>query len=315
MFIQSLKYDYQTAAILVEYVTKAEAREMSAKLSRSIFRKGELEQFEGLVTGITSVENYLVVATDAGADELDQIIEFIKDKADPDQEDENDYEQKGTNESYYDDEPSPFETYEAYVASDMEDILNERGIRGRGHDKYLDTLDKDLQIRKELRRFFDEDVDEEEAAERLIELIDKNDINEDFSMGVEGPTGLNQGIPHGGPGKGVIPAPLFGKGKPMSREEHKEDKKKLKKALDALDLYGVKVKKVTEAMPEYFCRNPWTVEDLENYLHDDDGFSWDEVDCLIENNRELITSMLEQGKSPEEVSADLDYSCLKDLEV
>lgn len=234
MFIQRLKYDYQTGGILVEYVTKAEAREMSAKLCRSIFGKGELEQFDGLVTGITSVENYLVVGTDAGADELDQIIEFIKDKADPDQYDEDDYEQKET--------------------------------------------------------------------------------NEDFSMGVSGPTGLNQGIPHGGPGKGVIPAPLFGKGKPMSREEQKEDKKKLKKALDALDLYGVKVKKVTEAMPEYFCRNPWTVEDLENYLHDDDGFSWDEVDCLIENNRELITSMLEQGKSPEEVSADLDDSCLKDLE-
>jgi hypothetical protein len=168
---------------------------------------------------------------------------------------------------------------------------------------------------------FDEDLEALEAAEQCIHDYvnhvneSKSDVNEDFSMGVEGPTGLNQGIPHGGPGKGVIPAPLFGKGKTVSRDE---DEKKLKKALDVLDVYGVKVKKTKkvseDAMPEYFCRNPWTVEDLENYLHDDDGFSWDEVDCLIENNRELITSMLEQGKSPEEVSADLDDSCLKDLE-
>ena len=231
MFIQSLKCDYQTAAILVEYVTKAEAREMSDKLSRSIFGKGELEEFDGLVTGITSVENYLVVATDAGADELDQIIEFIKDEADPDPEDENDYEQKGTNESY-DDEFSPFETYEAHVASDMEDILNELGIRGRGHDKYLDMLDKDLRIRKELRRFFKEDVDEEEAAERLIDLMDENGLNEDFSMGVSGPTGLNQGIPHGGPGKGCLPKPLYNpkaKAVPPKEEDDKDTEENLKK--------------------------------------------------------------------------------------
>jgi hypothetical protein len=152
MFIQSLKYDYQTGGILVEYVTKAEAREMSAELCRSIFGKGELEQFDGLVTGITSVENYLVVGTDAGADELDQIIEFIKDKADPDQYDEDDYEQKET--------------------------------------------------------------------------------NEDFSMGVSGPTGLNQGIPHGGPGKGCLPKPLYNpnaKAVPPKEEDDKDTEENLKK--------------------------------------------------------------------------------------
>ena len=255
MFIQSLKYDYQTAAILVEYVTKAEAREMMAKLSRSIFRKGELEQFEGLVTGITSVENYLVVATDAGADELDQIIEFIKDEADPDQEDENDYDQKGTNESY-NDEPSEFETYEAYVASDMEDILNDLGIRGSGHDKYLDTLDKDLRIRKELRRFFREGVDEEEAAERLIDLIDQ--INEDFSMGVSGPTGLNQGIPHGGPGKGCLPKPLYNpkaKAVPAKEKDDKDTEENLKKMRSAKKLLKNEGYVLERAVPEYFCRS------------------------------------------------------------
>lgn len=235
MFIQSLKYDYQTAGILVEYVTKSEAREMMAKLSRSIFRKGELEQFEGLVTGITSVENYLVVATDAGADELDQIIEFIKDEADPDQEDENDYEQKET--------------------------------------------------------------------------------NEDFSMGVSGPTGLNQGIPHGGPGKGCLPKPLYNpkaKAVPAKEKDDKDTEENLKNLRSAKKLLkneGFALVR-ENAVPEYFCRHPFTVEDLENYLHDEDGFEWDEVDCLIDNNRDMILNKLEQGMSPERISADLDDSCL-----
>ena len=51
MFIQSLKYDYQTAGILVEYVTKSEARQMSSKLIKAIFEKGgELNKFEGFIS-------------------------------------------------------------------------------------------------------------------------------------------------------------------------------------------------------------------------------------------------------------------------
>ena len=160
---------------------------------------------------------------------------------------------------------------------------------------------------------FEDDLEALEAAEKCIRDY-VNQMNEDFSIGVEGPTGLNQGIPHGGPGKGVIPAPLFGKGKPMSREEQKEDKKKLKKALDALDLYGVKVKKVTEAMPEYFCRNPWTVDDVDHYLYDELGFNGDEVDDLIALNLDLINELLEKGKSPEEIADAIDYSTVQDAE-
>ena len=77
MFIQSLKYDYQTAGILVEYVTKSEANPMKSMLIRSIFEKGELGKFEGYVTGVYSVENYLFVGTDLGADQLDVIIEYF----------------------------------------------------------------------------------------------------------------------------------------------------------------------------------------------------------------------------------------------
>ena len=124
---------------------------------------------------------------------------------------------------------------------------------------------------------FEDDLEALEAAEQCIHDY-VNHVNEDFSMGVEGPTGLNQGIPHGGPGKGVIPAPLFGKGKIVTRDD---DKKKLKKALDVLDVYGVKVKKTKkvseDAMPEWFCRNPWTIDDVDHYLYHDLGFDGGET--------------------------------------
>ena len=176
---------------------------------------------------------------------------------------------------------------------------------------------------------FDDDLEALEATEQCImDYVNKvnttsestvdNDksekMDEDFSMGVEGPTGLNQGIPHGGPGKGVIPAPLFGKGKIVTRDD---DKKKLKKALDVLDVYGVKVKKkkVSEdAMPEWFCRNPWTVDDVDHYLYHDLGFESGEVDDLIALNMDLIQELLEKGKSPAEVADALDYSTIQDAE-
>lgn len=158
------------------------------------------------------------------------------------------------------------------------------------------------------------------SMDELLEIINfvgelGEPVNEDFSMGVEGPTGLNQGIPHGGPGKGVIPAPLFGKGKTVSRDE---DKKKLKKALDVLDVYGVKVKKTKkvseDAMPEWFCRNQWTVDDVDHYLYHDLGYDSGEVDDLIALNLDLINELLEKGKSPAEVADELDYSTITDAE-
>jgi len=158
------------------------------------------------------------------------------------------------------------------------------------------------------------------SMDELLEIINfvgelDEPVNEDFSMGVEGPTGLNQGIPHGGPGKGVIPAPLFGKGKIVTRDD---DKKKLKKALDVLDVYGVKVKKTKkvseDAMPEHFCRNPWTVDDVDHYLYNELGFEGDEVDDIIALNLDLIHEMLENGKSPAEVADALDYSTVQNEE-
>lgn len=159
------------------------------------------------------------------------------------------------------------------------------------------------------------DSNDEIVNEIASYIKSKSEVNEDFSMGVEGPTGLNQGIPHGGPGKGVIPAPLFGKGKIVTRED---DEKKLKKALDVLDAYGVKVKKTKkvseDAMPEWFCRNPWTVDDVDHYLYHDLGYDSGEVDDLIALNLDLINELLEKGKSPSEVADALDYSTITDAE-
>ena len=235
MFIQSLKYDYQTAGILVEYVTKSEARQMSSKLIKAIFEKGgELHKFEGFIGGVYTVENYLLVGTDLGADQLDQIIEFIKSAADPDQYDENDYEQKET--------------------------------------------------------------------------------NEDFSMGVSGPTGLNQGIPHGGPGKGVLPKPLFdpkAKAVPAKEEDDKDTEENLKKLRDAKKLlktegYVLKRANAAPLMDQ--------INQFENYLHDKYGFTWGEIDDLVDTNKEMIEDKLKLRRSFANIAAYLDASCLNDIE-
>ena len=66
----------------------------------------------------------------------------------------------------------------------------------------------------------------------------KTAVKEDFSMGVEGPLGLNQGIPHGGPGKGVLPKPLYdpnAKAVPPTKKEDddtEKNKKEMEKSLN-----------------------------------------------------------------------------------
>lgn len=70
-------------------------------------------------------------------------------------------------------------------------------------------------------------------------------IKEDFSIGVEGPLGLNQGIPHGGQGKGVLPKPLYD---PSARavppyKKRDEDTEKNKREMEK----SLNKKQVTEA--------------------------------------------------------------------
>lgn len=295
---EDIVIDEKHMSVLFEFANPWQAGRVSNELSKAIWGKGELSDLDGYVNGTVCAGKYVAVATDASREEIDCIVDFVRELSNV------------TNESY-NDEPSPFETYEAYVAADLEDILNERGIRGSGHNKYLDTLDKDLHIRKELRRFFEEDVDEEEAAERLINLIDEKGINEDFSMGVSGPTGLNQGIPHGGPGKGCLPKPLYNpkaKAVPPKKEDDKDTEENLKKLRSAKKLLKTEGFALVRenAGP---LMDP--IDQFENYLHDNCDFSWDEVDSLVDANREMIKDKLEQGLSFENISASLDDSCLR----
>lgn len=72
--------------------------------------------------------------------------------------------------------------------------------------------------------------DYDSVCPKCINAIDG--LKEDFSMGVGCPTGLNQGIPHGGPGKGVLPKPLYdpkAKAVPPKEEDDKDTEENLKK--------------------------------------------------------------------------------------
>lgn len=80
------------------------------------------------------------------------------------------------------------------------------------------------------------DMDPSEMAESVLKW--RNDtVQEDFTMGVEGPLGLNQGIPHGGPGKGVLPKPLYNPNakavppKKKDDEDTEKNKKEMEKSL------------------------------------------------------------------------------------
>ena len=221
---ENIVVDEKNMSILFEFVNATDAARVRRELSKAIWGKGELSDLEGYVNGTVCAGKYVAVATDASREELDCIIDFVRELS--------------------------------------------------------------------------------------------NVVAEDFSMGVSGPTGLNQGIPHGGPGKGCLPKPLYNpkaKAVPSKEKDDKDTEENLKKLISAKKLLKNEGYVLERAAPEYFCRNPYTMEDMENYLHDEDGFEWDEVDCLIDNNREMILNKLEQGMSPERISADLDDSCLDAL--
>ena len=221
---ENIVVDEKNMSILFEFVNATDATRVNRELSKAIWRNGELSDLEGYVNGTVCAGKYVAVGTDASREELDCIIDFVRELS--------------------------------------------------------------------------------------------NVVAEDFSMGVSGPTGLNQGIPHGGPGKGCLPKPLYNpkaKAVPAKEKDDKDTEENLKKLIAAKKLLKNEGYVLERAAPEYFCRNPYTMEDMENYLHDEDGFEWDEVDCLIDNNREMILNKLEQGMSPERISADLDDSCLDAL--
>jgi hypothetical protein len=166
--------------------------------------------------------------------------------------------------------------------------------------------------------FDEDDYEALEETEKWIRsqygaghLQESGKMEEDFSMGVEGPTGLNQGIPHGGPGKGCLPKPLYNpkaKAVPAKEKDDKdteENLKKLRAAKKLLKNEGFALVRENAAP----LMDP--MDQFENYLHDKCGFDWDEVDDLVDTNKEMIEEKLKLGMSFANISASLDDSCLR----
>lgn len=78
-------------------------------------------------------------------------------------------------------------------------LLN--GLKSKLKSKYNETLDDDY-ISAYLGNYLDV------VADHIIKGDIVNECDS-FSIGVGGPLGLNNGIPQGGDGKGVIAKPLF----------------------------------------------------------------------------------------------------------
>ena len=217
---ENIVVDEKNMSIMFEFDNATTAARVTHELSKAIWGKGELSDLDGYVNGTVCAGKYVAVGTDASREELDCIIDFVRELS--------------------------------------------------------------------------------------------NVVAEDFSMGVSGPTGLNQGIPHGGPGKGCLPKPLYNpkaKAVPPKKEDDndtEENLKKLKAAKKLLKTEGYVLERAD------VC--PYSMDEFENYLHDEAGFEWDEVDCLVEHNKTLIQKMLDRFASPERICADLDDRCLKNLD-
>lgn len=216
---ENIVVDEKHMSVLFEFANCDQSERVSNELSKAIWGKGELSDLDGYVNGTICAGKFVSVGTDASREEINCIIDFVR----------------------------------------------------------------------ELRSV----------------------VAEDFSMGVSGPTGLNQGIPHGGPGKGVLPKPLYNpkaKAVPPKKEDDKDTEENLKKLRDAKKLLkseGFVLERADRLMDP--------IDQFENYLHDKCGFEWDEVDSLVDCNREMIKEKLERGVSFENISASLDDSCLNDL--
>ena len=216
---ENIVVDEKNMSLLFEFDNSTTAERVNNELTKAIWGKGELSDLDSCVYGTICADKFVSVGTDGSKEELDCIIDFVRELS--------------------------------------------------------------------------------------------NVVAEDFSMGVSGPTGLNQGIPHGGPGKGCLPKPLYNpkaKSVPPKKEDDKdteENLKKLRAAKKLLKTEGFALVR-ENAGP---LMDP--IDQFENFLHDNCDFDWDEVDTLVDANREMIKDKLEQGVSFENICASLDDSCLR----
>jgi hypothetical protein len=215
---ENIVVDEKYMSILFEFVNSTDAARVNSELCKAIWGKGELSDLDGYVNGTVCAGKYVAVGTDASREELDCIIDFVRELS--------------------------------------------------------------------------------------------NVVAEDFSMGVSGPTGLNQGIPHGGPGKGCLPKPLYNpkaKAVPAKEKDDKDTEENLKKLRSAKKLLkneGFALVRENAAP----LMDP--IDQFENYLHDKCGFAWAEIDDLVDTNKEMIDDKLKLGMSFANIAASLDDNCL-----
>ena len=128
-------------------------------------------------------------------------------------------------------------TFDEYLKEFKDEIQTQWGWSDWS-DVYNEILQNDQYMQEVRDNWVNDDMGPGEMAEEILKwrAHDKG-LDEDFCMGVEGPLGLNQGIPHGGPGKGVLPKPLYdpkAKAVPPTKKDDddtEKNKKEMKKSL------------------------------------------------------------------------------------
>lgn len=164
--------DEKETSLLVETGSYLEAKKLEKELLDAFYNNGgKLEAFRNTLLNTWCIDRFFTIAFEEDLEGLEAVEKFIKDK-----------QNSTVNESASNrdrDEPTPFEDFVAVTAACVEDVLNERGIHGRGHDKYLDAVDAEIDFFKPL---FIDDLDEEEAAKKFIDYIDQKSLKESLEV-------------------------------------------------------------------------------------------------------------------------------------
>lgn len=128
---------------------------------------------------------------------------------------------------------------------------------------------------------FDDDIEALEAAEQFISDY-VNKVNTTSESKSEGP-------------------------KDEKNDDTEENLKKLIEAKKLLKKEGYVLERA-DVGPQI-----GSMDDFKVYLHDQGGFDWDEVYCLVDNNSELIKQKMDLGMSYERICDYLDDSCLRKI--
>lgn len=165
--------DEKESSLLVETGSYLEAKKLEKELLDAFYNKGgKLEAFQNALLNTWCIDRFFTIAFEEDLEALEAVEKYIKDK-------QNSTVKESAENYEGPDEPTPFEDFVAVTAACVEDVLNDRGIHGRGHDKYLDSVDAEIDFFKTL---FIDNLDEEEAAKKFIDYIDQKSLKESLEI-------------------------------------------------------------------------------------------------------------------------------------